>query len=132
MNERSLTMRAISGLLAGCCLLVMLPETMPAKAADAADPATSARQSLEKGRFPWYDAQQDRLKPIQLPAPTPKRKLPELYLPELRYVFLTILGLVLAGLVAGLILALYRRGATTGGRGLIPGPPETQKSAVAP
>jgi hypothetical protein len=89
---------------------------MPTKAASATDPGTSARQALENGRFPWYDAQQDRLKPIELPAATPKRKLPELHLPELRYIFLTLLGLMMAALVAGLIWALYRRNASTSDR----------------
>ncbi|HEY2894404.1 MAG TPA: hypothetical protein VGJ16_09340 [Pirellulales bacterium] len=119
------------GLLAACCLLAALQQTMSAEAADTIDPAASARQALENGRFPWYDAQQDSLKPIQLPAPTPKRKLPELRLPELRYIFLTLLGLVMAGLIAGLIWAFYRRSATAGDGLITPGGPKSKISVDA-
>ncbi|HTM54810.1 MAG TPA: DUF4129 domain-containing protein [Pirellulales bacterium] len=119
------------GLFAACCLLMALEETMPAEAADKIEPAASARQALESGRFPWYDAQLDRLKPIQLPAPAIDRKLPKLHLPELRYLFLTLLGLVMAALVAGLLWALYRRSALAGDRPIASAAPESRISVDA-
>src|SRR5690348_712680 len=116
MSDRLPSVRVAPGLFAACCLLMALKETVPAQAADKIDPAANARQALQSGRFPWYDAQLDRLKPIQLPAPAIDRKLPKLDLPELRYLFLTLLGLVMAALVAGLVWALYRRSALAGDR----------------
>jgi len=131
MSDRLLSVRVSPGLFAACCLLIAFQEAVPAEAADKIDPAASARQALESGRSPWYDAQLDRLKPIQLPAPAIDRKPPELHLPELRYLFLTLLGLVMAGLVAGLVWAVYRRSALAGDRPIASAAPESNISVDA-
>jgi hypothetical protein len=82
-----------------------------APAAELESPVASGREAFQHGTYPWYDAQQDALKPITLRPTEPRRERPMSAPWILPSWTTTVVWVVLAVLLIGvavLLVLLYR------------------------
>jgi hypothetical protein len=100
MTARTWNVRgAAAAALVGIAGLAMGIPALQAFAAESPGSVEAAHEAFEQGRFPWYDAEQDSLKPLTLRPSTPAAKPSEFDAGFLRYLAWGVLSLALAALV---------------------------------
>ena len=98
MSVRSSYLRgAAAAFLAAIALLTFGISPSQSRAAESPESVEAAHEAFEQGRFPWYDAERDTLKPLTLRPPAAPRKPFEFGGGFLRYLAWTALGAALRG-----------------------------------
>lgn len=110
MSARTGNVRgALAASLVGIAGLAMGISSLQGFAAESPGSVEAAHEAFEQGRFPWYDAERDTLKPLTLRPSAPPAKPSDFEGGLLRYLAWGVLSLALAALVVFIAYTIRHR-----------------------
>jgi hypothetical protein len=101
--------RAVAAIVFWASAMTIGIQPSQASAAEAAGSVEAGHEVFEQGRYPWYDAEHDKLQPLTLPPSPAKRDPLQFDGGFLRYLAWGILAAALVALVAFIVYAVRNR-----------------------